>query len=74
MGLRRGEERRREASALHPKVLCELLHLQQVFGVDCGTGGGQRAQHVRLREGAEVYTSVTDVFKEDSPGSPAVSI
>lgn len=36
-------------SALHPKVLCELLHLQQVFGVDGGTGGGQRAQHVRLQ-------------------------
>lgn len=52
---RRGEAAGwREASALHPKVLCELLHLQQVLGVDCGTGGGQRAQHVRLREGAEV--------------------
>lgn len=33
-------------SALHPKVLCELLDLQQIFSVDCGTGGGQRAQHV----------------------------
>lgn len=36
-------------SALHPKVLCELLDLQQIFSVDCGTGGGQRAQHVRLQ-------------------------
>lgn len=36
-------------SALHPKVLCELLDLQQVFSVDCGPGGGQRAQHVRLQ-------------------------
>lgn len=33
-------------SALHPKVLCELLDLQQIFSVDCGTRGGQRAQHV----------------------------
>lgn len=36
-------------SALHPKVLCELLDLQQIFSVDCGTGGGQGAQHVRLQ-------------------------
>lgn len=34
-------------SALHPEVFCELLDLQQIFSVDCGTGGGQRAQHVR---------------------------
>lgn len=34
-------------SAFHPKVLCELLDLQQIFSVDGGTGGGQRAQHVR---------------------------
>ena len=37
-------------SALHPKVLCELLDLQQIFSVDCGTGGGQRAQHVWLQK------------------------
>lgn len=36
-------------SALHPKVFCELLDLQQIFSVDCGAGGGQRAQHVRLQ-------------------------
>lgn len=36
-------------SALHPKVLCELLDFEKVFGVNCGAGGGQRAQHVRLQ-------------------------
>lgn len=36
-------------SALHPKVLCELLHLEEVFSVDGRTSGGERAQHVGLR-------------------------
>lgn len=36
-------------SAFHPKILCELLDLQEVFGVDGRTGGGQRPQHVRLQ-------------------------
>lgn len=36
-------------SALHPKILCELLDLQEIFSVDCGTGGGQGPQHVRLQ-------------------------
>ena len=44
-------------SALHPKVLCELLDLQQIFSVDCGTGSGQRAQHVRLQR-KQRYQSV----------------
>lgn len=34
-------------SALHPKVLCELLDFEKILSVDCGTGSGQRAQHVR---------------------------
>ena len=37
-------------SALHSKVLSELLDLQQVLCVDGGTRGGQGAQHVRLEE------------------------
>lgn len=36
-------------SAFHPKILCELLDLQEIFSVNCGTGGGQRPQHVRLQ-------------------------
>lgn len=36
------------------KILCELLHLQEIVSIHGGAGGGQRAQHVRLqhREGA----------------------
>lgn len=36
-------------SAFHPKILCELLDLQEIFSVNCGTGGGQGPQHVRLQ-------------------------
>lgn len=32
-----------------PKVLCELLHFQEVLGVHGGAGGGEGAQHVRLQ-------------------------
>lgn len=47
-------------SALHPKVLCELLDLQQIFSVDCRTGGGQRAQHVWLQR--KRFKSVLSLF------------
>lgn len=55
-------------SALHPKVLCELLNLQEIFSVDCGTGGGQRAQHVRLQQDRRYMSLLVDiVFILNSP-------
>lgn len=46
-------------SALHPKILCELLDLQEIFSVDCGTGGGQGPQHVRLQNQTHLFFLLT---------------
>lgn len=52
-------------SAFHPKILCELLDLQQIFGVNCGTGGGQGALHVRLQANRPARSDVSFKFSSD---------
>lgn len=55
----------RRDSAFHPKILCELLDLQQIFSVDCGTGGGQGALHVRLQANRPARSDVSLKFCSD---------